>query len=126
MARVDASEVLLYASQLDHVVDRLEPEFEQITERAALNVKNEARRLLRQYFRRRYLKHYYRSITYDMDGPLAAEIGPDASMPQGGMGTGVEFGSRNTAPAPHMFPALDKEDPKYRDRILRAYVRGLK
>jgi hypothetical protein len=126
MARVDASDLHRYANQIDHAVTNLEPEFERITERAALNVKNESRRLLRLYFRRRYLKHYYRSIGYDMDGPLVAEIGPDASMPQGKMGPGVEFGSKNTPPAPHMFPALDKEDPKYRDQILRAYVRGLK
>lgn len=126
MANVDASDVYRYANQLEHAVTNLEPEFEKITERGALNVKNESRRLLRLYFRRKYLKHYYRSISYDMDGPLAAEIGPDESMPQGGMGPGVEFGSKNTPPAPHMFPALDKEDPEYRARILRAYVRGLK
>lgn len=126
MAKVDVSEVLQYASQLDHVVTNLEPEFERITERGAVNVKNESRRLLRLYFRRKYLKHYYRAIGYDMDGPLAAEIGPDKDLPQGGMGPGVEFGSKNTAPAPHMFPALAKEEPRYQDAILRAYVRGVK
>lgn len=123
---VNASEVHRYANQLEHAVDNLEPEFEQITERGALNVKRGAQELLRLYFRRRYLVHYYRSISYDMDGPLAAEIGPDASKPQGKMGTGVELGSKNTPPAPHMFPALDKEEPRYRDQLLRAFVRGLR
>lgn len=126
MAKVDVSEVLQYASQLDHAVPNLEPEFERITERGANNIVRDSRGFLRLYSRGRYLKHYPKSINYDMDSPLAAEIGPDQSKPQGGMGTGVELGSRNTAPMPHMFPALAKEEPRYQDAILRAYVRGLK
>lgn len=126
MNRVDASEVYQYANQLEHAITNLEPTFEKITERGANNIVRDSRATLRLYIRGRYLKHYPKSINYNMDGPLAAEIGPDASKPQGRMGTGVELGSRNTAPMPHLFPALDKEEPRYRDQLLRAYVRGLK
>lgn len=123
---VDKSEVDAYANQLDTVITSLTPEFEQITERGALNIKRESQSLLRLYFRRRYLKHYYNAISYDMISPLEAEIGPDGTKPQGKMGPGVEFGSKNTAPAPHMFPALAKETPNYINQVLRAYVNGLK
>lgn len=47
-------------------------------------------------------KHYPNSITHEMrftfGGNVEVEIGPDSGMPQGSMGRGFEFGSRNQPP----------------------------
>lgn len=45
-------------------------------------------------------KHYPNSITSETRVALGihVETGPDSSMPQGGMGRGFEFGSRNQPP----------------------------
>lgn len=43
-------------------------------------------------------KHYPASISAELAftvGSVSVDVGPDASMPQGGMGRGFEFGSRN-------------------------------
>lgn len=45
-------------------------------------------------------KHYPKSITSEMKVGLSivAEIGPESGRPQGSMGRGFEFGSRNQPP----------------------------
>jgi hypothetical protein len=45
-------------------------------------------------------KHYPSSITSEtkLSTGILVETGPDSSMPQGGMGRGFEFGSRNQPP----------------------------
>lgn len=60
-------------------------------------------------------KHYPNSITYDtrlLASTLVAEIGPDTSRPQGGMGMGFEFGSRNQPPHLDGSTAIDALGPK--------------
>lgn len=55
-------------------------------------------------------KHYPASITAELAfgfGSVAVDVGPDASMPQGGMGRGFEFGSRNQPPHLDGLRALD-------------------
>lgn len=123
----DASEVFAYAEHLDQAITTAEPELRRVTERGALNIKRNSQARLRGISRRHYLKHYYRSLSYDMDDDgLGAEIGPDASKLQGGMGRGVEFGSVHTPPFPHLFPSLDEEEPKYLDQVSRVLVQALR
>ncbi|MFE3452384.1 hypothetical protein ACFXJ8_26020 [Nonomuraea sp. NPDC059194] len=46
-------------------------------------------------------KHYPRSITAEQIFNASAaewEVGPDSALPQGGMGRGFEYGSRNQPP----------------------------
>jgi hypothetical protein len=126
MVIVDASELLAFARHVETAVDRAEPQYEQITERAALNVKRGAQDRVQALTRGRYLKHYPRSITYDMLSPLEAEIGPDPAKLQGGMGPGVEFGSKNTAPKPHLHLAFEDEMPRYEEHVLRATMSVLR
>lgn len=102
-------ELLDYARHLDYFPERVEPPASRVIERGANNVKRNSRQAIAGSARELYLKHYGRSITYDMDGPLAAEIGPDKSKPQGGMGRGVEFGSSNTPPIPHLLRTGEDE-----------------
>lgn len=102
-------QLLEYARHLDHSIDDLVPVASKVVERGANNVKRNSRQAIRGSARELYLKHYARAIGYDMDGPLAAEIGPDKSMPQGGMGRGVEFGSSDTPPIPHLLRTGEDE-----------------
>ncbi len=123
---VDVSELLAYASHVGSVIDRAEDELSKVVERGAVNIKRDAVSILRSYSRGAYLKHYPRSMSYDMTEKLVAEIGPDASMPQGGMGTGIEFGSVHTPPMPHLFPALDQEEPRFGKNVAGIVARYLK
>lgn len=113
----DASEVHLFATHLESAIDRSEPQLSKVVERGALNVERGAQNNLASYSRGAYLKHYPRSFSYDMVEPLEAEVGPDASKKQGGMGRGVEFGSAHTAPMPHWLPAADQEEPRFGDNV---------
>jgi hypothetical protein len=124
----DVSELLQYASHITSAVERATPELSKVVERGAVNVKRGAVNGLRDLHRTsfRHLKHYPRSISYDMLGPLEAEIGPDSAMPQGGMGLGVELGSMHTHPMPHLFPAGDQEKPRLEKQAMLAFVRALK
>jgi hypothetical protein len=122
----DISELLAFAGHLDSAVSRAEPDLSKVVERGANNVKRGAQLRLSGQSRRRYLKHYPKSFSYDMLDPLDAEVGPDSAKPQGGMGRGVEFGSVHTGPLPHWLPAADEEEPKFVDQALRAWVRSLK
>lgn len=114
--RVDASDVDALASDLSAAPDRLRGQVGQIVERGAFNVRRGAQRLIRGQITGRYLPHYPRAITYDIERAadvVAAEIGPESGMPQGGMGPGVEFGSANAPPLPHLIPAYEAELPRF-------------
>lgn len=122
----DVSELLQYASQIASTADRVTPALSKVVERGALNVKRESIRIFDSYSNRAHLKHYPKSISYDMVNPLEAEIGPDKSKLQGGMGTGVEFGSVHTKPMPHLFPALDLEVPRVQKWALPILARSMR
>lgn len=68
-------------------------------------------------------KHYPSSITFETTisaaGP-SAEVGPDSSRPQGGMGRGFEFGSKNQPPHLDGTKALDSVGPGIERRIATA------
>lgn len=117
------------ARDLKQAADKAMPEIERVTERGAYNIRRDARRNVRASSRGLYLKHYPRSIGYDVESGsdwVEAEIGPETDKPQGGMGRGVEFGSSNTAPTPHLFPAFDAELPRYEKQLARAIHRALR
>lgn len=55
-------------------------------------------------------KHYPNSISAELTfnlGGVSVDVGPDAGMPQGGMGKGFEFGSKNQPPHLDGLRALD-------------------
>ena len=122
----DTSELRAYAYHLDTAVASCENELSELVEKGAQSVQRAAQSRLRSWSRGRYLKHYRRSFSYEMDGPLEAEVGPDASKPQGRMGRGVEFGSVHTAPAPHWLPAADEVEPRFASQAAGILARSLK
>lgn len=67
------------------------------------------------------LPHYSRTIGFDiLDDGYTAEIGPDGSALQGSFGRGIEFGSANHGPIPHMLPAADAQEPKFHSYLEQA------
>jgi hypothetical protein len=86
----------------------------KVVEKAALNIKNDARR------RAGGLAHapaYPRSITYDAvrvtRTGAATEVGPDKDKRQGALGNILEYGTRKNAPIPHLAPAAEAEEPRF-------------
>lgn len=122
---VDTSDLTALVTAYAAAPEKALPELEASVERGALNIKRDARRLVRDQITGTYLPHYPRAIDYDMEvdgGSIEAEIGPDDSKPQGGMGRGVEYGSSHTGPIPHLVPAFEDELPKlekHATRLLR-------
>jgi HK97 gp10 family phage protein len=84
-------------------------------EKAALNVKNDAKETVTRDTPKGYARAYPASITYDVEqtatGGTSAEIGPDKDKRQGALGNLIEFGSANNSPIPHLGPALEHETP---------------
>lgn len=68
-------------------------------------------------------KHYPKSITADIKpglGTIGVEVGPESSMPQGGMGMGFEYGSVNQPPHMDGNRAADVIGPVYQQRLSTA------
>lgn len=122
----DVSELLAYAHHIATAVDRTRPDFTRAVELGARRIQVGARQRIDELTAGVYLPHYPKSIGFDMDGPYAAEVGPDASKPQGGMGRGIEFGSAHTGPKPHMLPAADDEDAGFGNQVGAVFARGLR
>jgi hypothetical protein len=84
-------------------------------EKAALNVKNDAKETVTRDTPKGHARAYPASITYDVTstptGGTSAEIGPDKDKRQGALGNLIEFGSANNSPIPHLGPALEHEIP---------------
>jgi HK97 gp10 family phage protein len=70
---------------------------------------------------RKRLPHYARSITHEVRsgmGGVVAEIGPEKGG-QGSLAHLFEHGSANTAPKPHLGPALDAEESAFIAALLK-------
>jgi hypothetical protein len=86
-------------------------------EKAAVNVKFDARDTVKSLTPKGYARAYPYSITYDVTqtatGGASAEIGPDKEKTQGPLGNLIEYGSANNSPIPHLAPALERELPNF-------------
>lgn len=83
-----------------------------VVAKAALNVKEEARRNAQQTSGT-HARKYPGTITYGIDnGGLGAEIGPERRG-QGNLGPLLEHGSRNNPPHRDLGRALDTEEPRF-------------
>lgn len=114
-SNVDTTDLDAYAGELEQVADLVMPDVERVMERGAVNVRRDARRAVRNQSTGTYLPHYPRAIGYDLireRHAVEAEVGPEVDRLQGGMGRGVEFGSMNAPPMPHLLPAAEAEEPR--------------
>lgn len=98
--RGDASEVYKLAGDLSAVGAKAVP--------AMRGVMDESGQILAEQWRSNaeatsgeHGVHYPKAITAELAfgvSNIAVDVGPDSSMPQGGMGKGFEYGSRNQPP----------------------------
>jgi hypothetical protein len=99
---------------------------EDAAERGGKWVTFQARDLFRGQTSGTYLPHYPRSITSETErsaGMVSMIVGPESGKPQGGMGLGVEWGSVNAPPLPHLNPAFDDRVPDIVDRAANNLAR---
>lgn len=120
---IDASEVTAFGRDLVVKSALTFTAATAVVEKAALNIKNDARQ------RATGIPHaggYPFSIKYERVG-LRAEIGPEIGGRQWGLGDILEYGvpSRNTAPRPHLGPALAAEAPKFEQFLAEAAIKAL-
>jgi hypothetical protein len=117
---VDMSEVNALAADLVAASLRTLPAVEKVTEVAAVKIKKDAQKRIKAADKAGRLPGYPSSITYDTTTKgvsVSAEIGPDKDRNQGPLGNVLEYGTSDTAPIPHLGPALDAEAPTY-ERLL--------
>lgn len=88
-----------------------------VVSEAGKRVRDDARRLAP----RRGLPHYADAITTEtrtdrMTGSVEAVVGPERGG-QGSLGHLLEFGTSRTPPHAHLGPALDREEPRFREAL---------
>lgn len=125
--KFDVTELADLAEDLRGAGQRFSDQVPRILKRGANNIKKDAKARLGSQISGVYLPHYPRAITYDITtahqgSRVTAEIGPETDKLQGGMGPGVEFGSANHAPIPHLTPAFEAEVPKTQAQLQAAAI----
>jgi len=98
---------------LQQAVKNAIPAAKKIVGQGMNNMKKDAQRIIRAYSKRGYLPHYPRALTYEVKASgavVSGELWPDPAKLQGGLGPIIENGSINSAPIPHLSPALDHEE----------------
>jgi hypothetical protein len=124
--RVQIVNVREIAAALHRMGDTAMDAAEDALEQGGKWVTYQARDLLRGQVRGVYLPHYGRSITSETErsaGIVTMIVGPESGKPQGGMGLGVEYGSVNAPPNPHLNPAFDDRVESIIDRASRTIAR---
>lgn len=120
--RVQLVNVSETAAAIAGLGDNLDEAVEDALDRGGKWVTFQARDLLRGQTSGTYLPHYPRSITHEVEsggGVYSMIVGPETGKPQGGMGLGVEWGSVNAPPFPHLNPAFDDRVESIIDRAGR-------
>jgi hypothetical protein len=123
MLKWDVSEVRKLAADLGEIPVKAVPEVRAITQKGALNIK--------QDWQARWRGHptfpaLPSAVSYDTRitaGFVEAEIGPDKGRRQGALGNIIEFGTPNNAPIPAGMPALNAELPKYEKALAEALTK---
>lgn len=123
----DMSEVNKLAADLVAASFATLPAVEKVTQVGALKIKKDAQKRIKAADQYGRLPAYPSSITYDTDTRgthVTAEIGPDKDRNQGPLGNVLEYGTSDTAPIPHLQPALEAEAPIF-ERLLANVAAGL-
>lgn len=124
----DSPDLVALVQDLVNAPAHIVPAVRGVVNKGALNIKKDAARRFTEQRVGGYLPHYARAISYDVDVSsvsVSADVGPDSSKPQGGMGAAIEYGTARAAPMPHLGPALDAEVPKMADALADVAVRLL-
>lgn len=103
-------------TDLKTAADTVLEQGKRVVGQGCLNIKRQAKSIIRGVSRRGYLPHYPRSISYDVTaggGVIVGDVGPDRVKLQGGLGRILEYGTVNNSPIPHLSPSLDAEEPRF-------------
>lgn len=123
---IDGSEILDLVRYLDGAEHRAAEQTYPVVEQHAIELRNAWRDNARATAGK-HGKHYPRAITAEQIPRADAvewEIGPETRKPQGGMGAGFEYGSRNQPPHWDGTRAAVAQEPKFL-AALDDIVRGL-
>lgn len=124
MGDLDASELLALTAHLDVAA-------KDVARKVYPVVKDNAQQLRDQWQQNatdtagRHGKHYPKAITAEqipVTEEVLWEVGPESALPQGGMGPGFEYGSRNQPPHWDGARAAVSQEPKFIadiDKIVR-------
>jgi hypothetical protein len=104
----DFSEVQALAVSLGRVSSAVVGEARQVVAKAALNVKEDTRKNISK---NDYWKRLEHKVNYDLVG-LTAVVGYDDTG-QGELAGIYEFGSSRRAPHPTLYPAAEREAPRF-------------
>lgn len=113
----DASELRSLAADLGRASARAFKEAEQVTKKAAQNIKETMQADAQSSGSYR---HFAGSISYDRAmsaGSIGYEIGPDKARTQGALGNILYFGTSKNAPVLDVEVGLSKEAPEFERRI---------
>ncbi|MFI6594994.1 hypothetical protein ACIBHX_02030 [Nonomuraea sp. NPDC050536] len=112
---LDASELLDIVRYLDNAEHEAARKTYPIVKKHAEQLRDQWRENATETARR-HGKHYPKAITTEQI-PTAEEVlwevGPESGLPQGGMGPGFEYGSRNQPPHWDGARAVIKQEPKF-------------
>lgn len=112
MTTADVSELRELSQSIASVAGRIPAEARAVVSRGALNVKSDAREHVSDS---PYWSRIDQAINYDLVGNAfhsTATIGYD-DVGQGELAGIYEFGSVKRAPHPTLFPAFDREAPRF-------------
>ncbi|MET8985833.1 hypothetical protein ABZW49_10330 [Nonomuraea wenchangensis] len=112
---IDGSELLDLVRYLDNAEHGAAAKTYPVVERHAKALQEQWQKNARETARR-HGKHYPKSITTEQVPAAEAiewTVGPESMMPQGGMGPGFEYGSRNQPPHWDGARATIQEEPKF-------------
>lgn len=121
----DFSQLTALATQLAAAPTRLAALAPPVVREGVQSGRDNAQSLIRSQIRGVYLPHYPDAITAEMTSPLSGEFGPETSREQGAFGPGVEYGSSNAGPLPHMGPAADALAAAFPREIAQVAVEAL-
>jgi hypothetical protein len=124
--RVEFVNVAETAAAIPRLGENVYDAAEDALEQGGKWITYQARDLLRGQASGPYLPHYPRAITSETErsaGMVTMIVGPESAKPQGGMGLGVEYGSVNAPPLPHLNPAFDDRVESIIDRAARNMAR---
>lgn len=122
----DAHELTAFAADLGKAAAIAPAEAAKVVTKGAVNIKADARRRVSGM---PHIPAYPRSITFDAVRVTrlgaTTEIGPDKERRQGKLGNILEYGSPKRPPVPHLSPAAEAEEPRFRKAMEDLAVKAL-
>jgi hypothetical protein len=112
---MDFSEVEALSANIGRASARMVKEARGVVAKGALNIKEDTRKNVSDHPTWKRLEH---TVNFDVVG-LSAEVGYD-DVGQGELAGIYEFGSARRSPNPTLYPAAEREAPRFEKAMLDA------